>query len=58
MRAQVPAGSKEFLLPIESLEHGVRKVLTYGTDAKIIGPGDLRDRLVEELGRVQSLYRL
>jgi hypothetical protein len=34
--AAVPPGWKEFLMPIESIEHGARKLLGYGAQVKAL----------------------
>ncbi|KHK54818.1 transcriptional regulator [Ralstonia sp. A12] len=53
----VPAGWKEFLLPIESIEHGARKLLGYGAHMKILGPQELKQQLLEELSQLKTLYK-
>jgi predicted DNA-binding transcriptional regulator YafY len=54
--AAVPPGWKEFLMPIESIEHGARKLLGYGAQVKIVGPKALRNRLIKELSQAKALY--
>ena len=54
--AAVPAGWKEFLVPIESIEHGARKLLGYGAHVKVVGPKELRNRFMKELLQVKALY--
>lgn len=56
-RAEVPSGWKEFLMPIESIEHGARKLLGYGSDLKIIGPQELKNKFTEELSELNALYK-
>ncbi|OAJ56816.1 transcriptional regulator [Paraburkholderia ginsengiterrae] len=56
-RAEVPSGWKELLMPIESIELGARKLLGYGSDLKIIGPQELKDKLTEELSELNALYK-
>lgn len=41
--AEVPPGWKAFLMPIESIEHGARKLLGFGAHVKILGPQALKD---------------
>ncbi len=55
--AEVPPGWKECLMPIESIEHGARKLLEYGAHLKILGPQALRDRFIDELSQVKALYQ-
>jgi predicted DNA-binding transcriptional regulator YafY len=54
--AEMPEGWKEFLMPIESIEQGVRKLLAFGANVKILGPQSLKDELIEELLRLRELY--
>ena len=55
--AEVPSGWKEFLMPIESIEHGARKLLEYGSNLKIVGPQELKNRFMEELSQLKALYK-
>ncbi|TAL52829.1 YafY family protein [Pandoraea sp.] len=55
--AEVPPGWKAFLMPIESIEHGARKLLGYGSEVKVIGPPALKKKFIEALSRVHALYR-
>jgi len=55
--AEVPSGWKAFLMPIESIEHGARKLLGYGAHLKILGPQALKDQLIEELSQLKTLYQ-
>ncbi|HEX7912233.1 MAG TPA: YafY family transcriptional regulator, partial [Paraburkholderia sp.] len=55
--AEVPSGWKEFLMPIESIEHGARKLLEYGSNLKIGGPQELKNQFMEELSRLKALYK-
>lgn len=54
--AEVPAGWKEFIMPIESIDHGIRKLMEHGADLKVIGPEALKQRFIEELSRLNGLY--
>lgn len=54
--AQVPPGWKEFSMPIDSIEHSARKLLGYGSHLKIVGPQELRQRLLAELAQLNALY--
>lgn len=51
-----PSGWKEFLMPIESTEHGARKLLGFGAEVKVLGPPELVGKLKEEMGAVTRLY--
>jgi len=44
-------------MPIESIEHGARKLLGYGAHLKILGPQALKDQLIEELSQLKALYQ-
>ncbi|MFM0213703.1 WYL domain-containing protein [Paraburkholderia sediminicola] len=55
--AEVPSGWKEFLMPIESIEHGARKLLGYGSNLKIVGPQELKSKFMEELSQLKALYK-
>ncbi|KAB0678136.1 WYL domain-containing protein [Burkholderia territorii] len=52
----IPSGWKEFLMPIESIEHGARKLLGYGAELKVLGPRELVARLTDEVAATQALY--
>lgn len=52
----VPPGWKAFLMPIESIEHGARKLLGFGAHVKILGPQALKDQFIDELSQVKALY--
>lgn len=54
---EVPAGWQALSMPIESIEHGVRKLLGYASEVKVIGPPALKHKLIEALSRVNDLYR-
>ena len=54
---EVPPGWKAFLMPIESIEHGARKLLRFGAHVKILGPQALKDQFINELAQVQALYQ-
>ena len=54
---EVPPGWKAFLMPIESIEHGARKLLGFGAHVKILGPQALKDQFIDELAQVQALYQ-
>ncbi|MBN3738234.1 YafY family transcriptional regulator [Burkholderia seminalis] len=55
--ADVPPGWNAFLMPIESIEHGARKLLGFGAHVKILGPQALKDRFLDELSQLNALYR-
>ncbi|OXJ07592.1 helix-turn-helix transcriptional regulator [Burkholderia sp. HI2500] len=54
---EVPPGWTAFLMPIESIEHGARKLLGFGAHVKILGPQALKDQFIDELAQVQALYQ-
>ncbi|KVQ59523.1 helix-turn-helix transcriptional regulator [Burkholderia territorii] len=54
--SSIPSGWKEFLMPIESIEHGARKLLGYGAELKVLGPRELVARLTDEVAATQALY--
>lgn len=43
-------------LPIESIEHGVRRLLSYGAEVEVLAPAALRRALCQQLAAVQLLY--
>jgi predicted DNA-binding transcriptional regulator YafY len=49
-------GWVEVLLPIESLEHGARRLLSYGAEVEVLEPVALRQALLNELAATRSLY--
>ncbi|KVL10324.1 helix-turn-helix transcriptional regulator [Burkholderia cepacia] len=55
--AEVPSGWKEYLMPIESIEHGARTLLGYGAHVKILGPQALKDQFIDALSQVKALYQ-
>jgi predicted DNA-binding transcriptional regulator YafY len=46
-----------FLLPIESIEHGMRQLLGFGAQVKVLEPPALKVALQQELGRLALLYQ-
>lgn len=44
------------LMPIESIEHGARRLLSYGAEVEVIAPPALRQRLLEELAATRARY--
>ena len=44
------------LMPIESIEHGARRLLSYGAEAEVIAPLALRQRLLDELAATRARY--
>ncbi len=54
--AHLPTGWKAYLMPIESIEHGVRQLLAYGAHAQVIAPQPLRVALIREVERLRALY--
>jgi predicted DNA-binding transcriptional regulator YafY len=51
-----PANWQEFLMPIESIEHGARQLLAHGAHVKVIGPEALKNRIANELRALNALY--
>lgn len=43
-------------LPIESIEHGARRLLSYGGEVEVLAPPALRQRVLDELAAVQRRY--
>ena len=44
------------LVPIESIEHGARRLLSFGAEAEVIAPLALRRRLLDALAATQARY--
>jgi predicted DNA-binding transcriptional regulator YafY len=44
------------LMPIESIEHGARRLLSYGAEVEVIAPPALRQRLLDELSATRARY--
>jgi predicted DNA-binding transcriptional regulator YafY len=44
------------LMPIESIEHGARRLLSYGAEVEVIEPPALRQRLLDELATTRARY--
>jgi predicted DNA-binding transcriptional regulator YafY len=44
------------LMPIESIEHGARRLLSFGAEAEVIAPPALRQRLLDALAATQARY--
>ncbi len=47
----------EALIPIESIEHGVRQFLAYGPEIEVMGPMELRQKISHAAQAVTALYR-
>lgn len=56
VRDPVPAGWTTVLMPIESIEHGARRLLSYGAEVEVMSPPALRQRLLEELKATRARY--
>jgi predicted DNA-binding transcriptional regulator YafY len=54
--ACTPEGWLHVIMPIESIEHGVRQLLGYGAHVQVIEPPELRLALLKELEYVRNLY--
>ena len=52
----LPSGWKPFLLPIESVAHGVRQLLGFGAELKVLEPPMLKTALQLELKHISALY--
>ena len=44
------------LMPIESIEHGARRLLSYGAEVEVVAPPSLRQRLLDELAATLARY--
>ncbi|MDT4863932.1 WYL domain protein [compost metagenome] len=44
------------LMPIESIEHGARRLLSYGAEVEVLAPAALRQHLQGELAATRALY--
>lgn len=55
-RRQLPDGWSRVLLPIESIEHGTRRLLGWGPEALVLGPPALRRAMVQALATMQARY--
>lgn len=53
----VPKDWKTVLLPMESIEHGARRVLSFGPEVKVRGPVALQQQVLEHLNAVLDRYR-
>ena len=49
-------GRLRVTIPIESVEHAVPELLRLGADAEVVGPPELRARLVETLTAMRAAY--
>lgn len=56
-RRHARADWSEVLIPIESLEQGTRQLLSFGDEIEVIGPAELRDRMLGQASRLIELYR-
>lgn len=52
----LPNGWVQFVLPIESDAHGVRQLLGFGAEVKVLHPQTLKDAMHEEIRQLQALY--
>ena len=52
----IRAGWARIHLPVESIEHGTRRLLAFGADAEVLGPAALRRSVVDALAATQSRY--
>jgi predicted DNA-binding transcriptional regulator YafY len=50
------AGWREVLLPIESIEHGARQLLSFGAEVEVIAPAALRSEVLKQARGVVALY--
>jgi predicted DNA-binding transcriptional regulator YafY len=54
----MPSGWAHFLLPMESVEHGVRQMLGFGAEAKVLEPSALKTGLLQELEKLNAAYQI
>ena len=50
------AGWREVLLPIESIEHGARQLLSFGAEVEVIEPATLRSEVLKQARGAVALY--
>ena len=50
------AGWREVLLPIESIEHGARQVLSFGAEVEVIEPAALRSEVLKQARALVARY--
>lgn len=50
------AGWREVLLPIESIEHGARQLLSFGAEVEVIEPAALRSEVLKQARGAVALY--
>jgi predicted DNA-binding transcriptional regulator YafY len=55
---ETPPGWAHFVLPIESVEHGMRQLLGFGAEVKVLEPRALRAALRQELERLCATYQV
>jgi predicted DNA-binding transcriptional regulator YafY len=55
---KLPSGWAHFLLPMESIEHGVRQLLGLGAEVKVLKPSALKTALCQELERLNVVYQI
>ncbi len=55
--ADTATGWREYLWSIESIEHGARQILSFGAEARVLDSPELRQRVIDEAGRVLASYR-
>jgi predicted DNA-binding transcriptional regulator YafY len=49
---------EHFLLHIESIEHGMRQLLGFGAEVKVLEPPTLKAALQQELERLNTIYQV
>jgi predicted DNA-binding transcriptional regulator YafY len=54
----MPSGWAHFLLPMESVEHGVRQMLGFGAEVKVLEPSALKTGLLQELEKLNAAYQI
>ena len=52
-----PEAWVEVLLSIESIEHGARRLLSFGSEVRVLEPVALREAMLNELAATQSMYQ-
>jgi predicted DNA-binding transcriptional regulator YafY len=54
--AAIPKGWKLYELPLESIDHGARQLMSYGSHIQVISPDTLVRQLQSELATTTALY--
>jgi len=57
VRRDPPHERIELTVPFEHLEYAYRELLTFGSDVEVLGPPELRERMLHAAEEVVALYR-